>query len=349
MTQSPSGGFSRLRIPMSARARTAARWLATGLMAGFLLLAAAVLIVAARLPSLAQLDHPKGPGAATVQLAALPAYVPKAFIVTEDRWFYWHPGFNPWGIARSQVYNLRHHSDGVPLRGGSTITQQVARNLFLSRDQTFGRKAQELVLALALEVRYSKRDILALYLDQTDFGGGAIGLQAASQTYFGRPATRLTVSQAALLAGVLKGTDRYSPLTHPDRAQQRADLIVDNMARRGVITPAQQGEALASLARLGTTQLALATQPARTPAKARAVPVKLSAKAAAPSKLSWRRVRSAASAAKRRTLAKAREFLPGRQSLVRATWREWTTQWSGMATGTGRGAPGRSARARREI
>src|SRR5687767_5502957 len=104
-----------------------------------------------------------------VDLDRLPPYVPKAFLAIEDRWYYWHPGFNPWGIIRSQIYNITQKGGG-PLRGGSTITQQLARNLFLTPNQTYRRKAQELILAVWLEARFSKKQILELYLNRVYFG-----------------------------------------------------------------------------------------------------------------------------------------------------------------------------------
>ena len=121
-------------------------------------------------------------------LDKLPKYVPDAFVAIEDQHFYNHPGFNPWGIVRSQIYNMQH--PGGPLRGGSTITQQLARNLFLSADQNMRRKIQELILAMWLEIKFSKQEILALYLNRVYFGGGAYGIEAASQRYFNsRPAS----------------------------------------------------------------------------------------------------------------------------------------------------------------
>lgn len=356
MTQGQSGGLGPASLFQNPGLKTALRRLAVAGVVGVTLLAGLVLIAAFRLPSLSRLETAGGEsgnpaqvairgggGPDLVRLEALPPYVPRAFIVTEDRWFYWHPGFNPWGILRSQVHNMRHHDEDVPLRGGSTITQQVARNLFLSRDQTLGRKAQELILAMALEVRYSKREILTVYLNRTDFGGGAIGLEAASEHYFGRPASRLTVGQTALLAGVLKGTDRYSPVSNPDRAQRRAGEILDNMVRRHVITTAQRDDAFKSLALGGATPLspiagsALASRSAMRPlSRSRAAPAtwraKLSAKAAASCRCSWTRVsarmRSSAKAVERRVLARAADRLPGRPQ----SWRRWLTQWSSSMT-----------------
>jgi penicillin-binding protein 1A len=177
-----------------------------------------------------------------VDLDKLPPYVPKAFIAVEDRWFYWHFGFNPWGILRSQVYNFSHH--GGPLRGGSTITQQLARNLFLTTNQTYRRKAQELVLAVWLEARFSKKQILELYLNRVYFGAGAYGIEAASQRYFGKPASQLSLGEAALLAATMKGPSRYSPTASTQRASTRATLIINEMYKDHFISAAERDQAL---------------------------------------------------------------------------------------------------------
>ena len=187
-----------------------------------------------------------------VDLDRLPPYVPAAFVAIEDRWFYWHFGFNPWGIVRSQVYNLTHRGGG-PLRGGSTITQQLARNLFLTMDQTYRRKAQELVLAIWLETRFTKKEILALYLNRVYFGAGAYGIEAASQRYFGKPADQLTIGESALLAGMMKGPSRYSPVSSADRAARRATVVLNEMVRSGAITPAQRAEAIRTPVRVNPT------------------------------------------------------------------------------------------------
>ena len=187
-----------------------------------------------------------------VDLDRLPPYVPAAFVAIEDRWFYWHFGFNPWGIVRSQVYNLTHRGGG-PLRGGSTITQQLARNLFLTMDQTYRRKAQELVLAIWLETRFTKKEILALYLNRVYFGAGAYGIEAAAQRYFGKPADQLTIGESALLAGMMKGPSRYSPVSSADRAARRATVVLNEMVRSGAITPAQRAEAIRTPVRVNPT------------------------------------------------------------------------------------------------
>ncbi|MEO7026919.1 MAG: PBP1A family penicillin-binding protein [Caulobacteraceae bacterium] len=184
-------------------------------------------------------------------LASLPSYVPQAFIAIEDRQFYHHFGFNPWGMLTSGLYNLSH--PGGPLRGGSTITQQLARNLFLTPAQTLRRKAQELILAVWLEMHFSKTQILALYLNRVNFGGGAYGIEAASQRYFDRPASRLTLGEAALLAATMKGPSRYNPAANSVRAARRATVVLDAMVAQGFITPAQRDETFAHPVRVSAT------------------------------------------------------------------------------------------------
>jgi penicillin-binding protein 1A len=203
-----------------------------------------------RQPSISYLDRSGGlvavrgsQYAPPVDLDKLPPYVPKAFIAIEDRWFYWHFGFNPWGIARSQIYNWTHKGAG-PLRGGSTITQQLARALFLTPNQNYRRKAQELILAIWLEARFSKKQILELYLNREYFGAGAYGIEAASERYFNKPASQLTLGESALLAGLMKGPSRYSPVAATDRAARRATIVLDEMVSIHAITPAQRDAAL---------------------------------------------------------------------------------------------------------
>ncbi len=186
-----------------------------------------------------------------VDLDKLPAYVPKAFIAIEDRQFYYHFGFNPWGIIRSQIYNVQNK--GGPLRGGSTITQQLARNLFLTTNQNYRRKAQELILAIWLETKFTKKEILALYLNRVYFGGGAYGIEAASQRYFGKPASQLTLGESALLAGMMKGPSRYSPVSATDRAERRATIVLDEMVRTGAITPQERDQAFKTPVRVNPT------------------------------------------------------------------------------------------------
>jgi len=183
-------------------------------------------------------------------LAALPDYVPAAFIAIEDQRFYYHPGFDPVGMSRAMVANVRA---GRIVQGGSTLTQQLAKNLFLTPDQNMRRKVQELILAVWLELKFTKDEILSLYLNRVYFGGGAYGIEAASQRYFDKSATRLTVGEAALLAGLLKAPSRYSPVSEGERAAARATVVLNEMADAGVITPAQREAAVAEPVRVSRT------------------------------------------------------------------------------------------------
>ncbi|WP_291838881.1 PBP1A family penicillin-binding protein [Brevundimonas sp.] len=190
-------------------------------------------------------------------LDALPDYVPAAFIAIEDRRFYHHPGFDPIGMSRAIVSNMRA---GRVVQGGSTLTQQLAKNLFLSPDQNIKRKVQELMLAVWLEMKFSKKEILALYLNRVYFGAGAYGIEAASQRYFDKSARQLTVGEAALLAGLLKAPSRYSPVSESERAATRATVVLNEMVDAGVITPEQRAQAVTEPVRVSRT---LATQHAQ--------------------------------------------------------------------------------------
>ncbi|RZJ32598.1 MAG: PBP1A family penicillin-binding protein [Brevundimonas sp.] len=190
-------------------------------------------------------------------LDALPDYVPEAFIAIEDRRFYHHPGFDPIGMSRAMVSNMRA---GRVVQGGSTLTQQLAKNLFLSPDQNMKRKVQELMLAVWLELKFTKKEILALYLNRVYFGAGAYGIEAASQRYFDKSAKQLTVGEAALLAGLLKAPSRYSPVSESERAANRATVVLNEMVDAGVITPEQRAQAVTEPVRVSRT---LATQHAQ--------------------------------------------------------------------------------------
>jgi len=175
-----------------------------------------------------------------VDIAKLPPHVPAAFVAIEDRRFYEHNGFDPRGIARAVVAGL---SEGRATQGASTITQQLARNLFLTQERTLERKATELVYAVELERTYSKKQILGLYLSRVYFGSGAYGLEAASQRYFNKPAAKLSIKEAAMLAGVLKSPSGYNPVEQPERCLERANLVLAAMVETGAITPAQRDKA----------------------------------------------------------------------------------------------------------
>jgi penicillin-binding protein 1A len=175
-----------------------------------------------------------------VAVEQLPPYVPAAFIAIEDRRFYHHPGFDPIGMVRAVGRDIRA---GHAVEGASTITQQLARNLFLTPDKTWRRKVQEIMLAVWLEHKFTKNQILGLYLNRVYFGGGAYGIEAAAQRYFNKSARQLDVGEAALLAGMMKAPSRYSPVNDRLRAARRATIVLDQMQKAGVITAEQRAEA----------------------------------------------------------------------------------------------------------
>ncbi|HEY2661020.1 MAG TPA: penicillin-binding protein 1A [Caulobacteraceae bacterium] len=185
-----------------------------------------------------------------VDLDQLPPYVPAAFVAIEDKRFYHHFGFDPIGMARMVVVDVRAHR---AVQGASTITQQLARNLFLTPDRNIRRKAQELILAVWLETKFSKKQILALYLNRVYFGEGAYGIEAASQRYFNKPASKLTLGEAALLAGLMKGPSHYSPVSETERAARRANLVLAAMVDSGAITEQQREDAIKEPVRVSAT------------------------------------------------------------------------------------------------
>jgi penicillin-binding protein 1A len=178
-----------------------------------------------------------------VDLAKLPPYVPAAFVAIEDRRFYEHQGIDPMGIARAIVSDI---SKGRAAQGASTITQQLARNLFLSNERSVERKATEAVYAVELEQTYSKPQILGLYLSRVYFGSGAYGIEAAAHRYYNKPAARLTVREAASLAAIMKSPVAYDPADQPEASAARTRLVLDAMVETGAITPAQRTKALAT-------------------------------------------------------------------------------------------------------
>ncbi|WP_063833565.1 transglycosylase domain-containing protein [Skermanella stibiiresistens] len=170
----------------------------------------------------------------TVNAADLPPNLIHAVVATEDRRFFSHFGIDPIGLLRAAFVNFQA---GRVVQGGSTITQQLAKNLFLTPDRTMGRKVQEAILAIWLERTYSKNQILTAYLNRVYLGAGTYGVDAASQTYFNKPATQVNLREAAILAGLLKAPSRYSPTTSPERAAERADVVLSAMVDAGYITP----------------------------------------------------------------------------------------------------------------
>ena len=171
-----------------------------------------------------------------VPLAHIPQSLRDAVIATEDRRFYSHFGVDPIGIARAVYQNYRR---GRIVEGGSTITQQLTKVLFLTPDKSLERKIKEAVLALELERRYSKDRILEMYLNQVYFGNGAYGVEAAARTYFGKSVGELSVKEAALLAGLPRAPSSYSPFEHADAARRRRELVLRRMVEYGVLDDAE--------------------------------------------------------------------------------------------------------------
>jgi penicillin-binding protein 1A len=169
----------------------------------------------------------------SVRLADLPPYLPAAVLATEDRRFYDHFGVDLRGVARALYINIR---EGDTVQGGSTITQQVAKNLFLTPARSLHRKGQEMLLALWLERTFTKDQILELYLNRVYFGAGTYGVDAAAKKYFGRSARDVTIYQAAMLAGLLKAPSRFNPFNDKALAKSRAELVIRNMVAAGQLT-----------------------------------------------------------------------------------------------------------------
>jgi penicillin-binding protein 1A len=236
----------------------------------FIALAGVIAYYASQLPPIDQLSVPKRPpniailasdgsllanrgetGGRTVTLKELPPYLPKAFVAIEDRRFYDHFGIDPMGIARALFRNVSQR--GVA-QGGSTVTQQLAKNLFLTQERTASRKIQEAILALWLERKYSKNEILELYLNRVYFGAGAYGVEAAAQRYYGKSARNVSLSEAAVLAGLVQAPSRLAPNRNPEAAQNRAELVIAAMDELGFITPGMTKTALGAPAQAVRTQ-----------------------------------------------------------------------------------------------
>jgi penicillin-binding protein 1A len=222
---------------------------------GMIAVVGLVIWVGAHLPAIQSLEIPKRPptiqivgldgsvlatrgemAGSNVSLKDLPPYLPNAFIAIEDRRFYSHYGVDPLGILRAAITNVLHR--GVS-QGGSTLTQQLAKNLFLTQERTLQRKLQEVELALWLERKHSKAEILELYLNRVYFGSGAYGVEAASQRYFGKSAKNVTIAEAAMLAGLVKSPTRLAPNRNPEGAEKRAKIVLAAMADGKFITEAQ--------------------------------------------------------------------------------------------------------------
>jgi penicillin-binding protein 1A len=169
-----------------------------------------------------------------------PPVLRDALVSIEDKDFYRHSGINFWRIAGAAYRDIE---SGGKVQGASTLTMQLARNLFLSPDRRWQRKVQEAMLAIQIERRFTKPQIFTLYANQIFLGHGVYGFEAASEFYFSKPAEQLTLEEAALLAGLPKGPALYSPINHPDKAQKRRNLVINAMLEDGKITAAQAAEA----------------------------------------------------------------------------------------------------------
>lgn len=221
---------------------------------------------ASQLPPIDQLTVPKRPpniailaadgslitnrgetGGRVVSLKELPPYLPKAFVAIEDRRFYGHFGIDPFGLARAIIRNV---SGTGPNQGASTLTQQLAKNLFLKPERTLSRKIQEAILALWLEQKYSKDQLLELYLNRVYFGAGAYGVEAAARRYYNKPAKELTLAESAVLAGLVQAPSRLAPNRNPKGAQGRATIVLQYMRDLGFINQAQHEAALAKPAKV---------------------------------------------------------------------------------------------------
>ena len=233
---------------------------------GFVAVAGLFAYYASQLPPIDQLAVPKRPpniailaddgslianrgdtGGAAVRLSELPPYLPKAFVAIEDRRFYSHFGIDPIGVARALIRDVVGRGG---MEGGSTLTQQLAKNLFLTQERSLSRKIQEAILALWLERKYSKDQILELYLNRVYFGAGAFGVEAAAQKYFGKDARQVTLSEAAVLAGLMKSPTRLAPNRNLNAANERAAEVITAMAEQGHITEAMAKLALAAPAQV---------------------------------------------------------------------------------------------------
>src|ERR1700758_1728125 len=252
-------------LPVEIARKKLVRWVLFGLL---VLLAALVgaaagllLVYSPDLPQVEQLEHYRPSsvtelydgrghiiGSFALQRRVVASYddYPKvlrdALISIEDKDFYRHWGINVWRILGAAYRDIQ---SGGKVQGASTLTMQLARNLFLSPDRSFQRKIQEAVLAIQIERKFTKSQIFTLYANQIFLGHGAYGFESASEYYFSKPAKRLNLDEAALLAGLPKAPQYYSPVLHPDHALKRRNLVINAMLEDGKITTQQAADARA--------------------------------------------------------------------------------------------------------
>jgi penicillin-binding protein 1A len=263
------------RSPSAASGRSTfgnvIRWLIYAAVAGLVILGIAVAVAYSQLPSYSSLEKRTNLGqmirvrAANGQVLVslgpsfgrwlpydqIPPEMRAAMIAVEDKRFRSHIGVDPIGIARSLKVRVE---SGHWRQGGSTITQQLARNIFLTNTRTFGRKLKEMVLALALERKFSKDQILELYLNRVYFGGGAYGIDAASRTFFGHGADHLSLGEAAIIAGLVKAPSNYSPTADAEAARNRSSVVLKTMAENGFISEATAASANPAQIRIEKTK-----------------------------------------------------------------------------------------------
>lgn len=233
--------------------------------AGFIMGGLALVYFASQLPDIRALDTIKKQQGITIEAAdgrvianygdvygsyltydQLPKSLVLAVIATEDRRFFEHHGVDFFGIARAMVTNLMR---GHVVQGGSTVTQQVAKNVFLTPERSIQRKLQEVLLAFWLEARFSKKEIMAIYLNRVYLGGGSFGVDAASRRYFNKSAREINLYESALLAGLLKAPSRYSPAANTERAQARVHQVLLNMVDAGYLKRKEVAPTIANYAR----------------------------------------------------------------------------------------------------
>lgn len=192
-------------------------------------------------------------GGETVRFEQLPPYLPQAVMAIEDRRFYHHVGVDVFGLARAMVANFQA---GRVVQGGSSITQQLAKNLYLGPERNWRRKLKEVPIALWLEYNFSKEEIMEMYLNRVYLGSGATGVDAAARTYFQKSSRYLTIAESAVLAGLLKAPSRLAPNRNPEAAQARAKLVLNAMEEEGYITQTELEYAIANPASAGSRHLA---------------------------------------------------------------------------------------------
>jgi penicillin-binding protein 1A len=225
---------------------------------GAIALAVAVGVASSRMPSFEELKN--SPAGQTIRVRAndgtvyftlgpnygrwlplheTPQVMQDAMVAVEDRRFRIHPGVDPVGMARAAIFAVQNRGTGRRMQGASTITQQLARNIFLSNSYTLTRKAREMILSMAMEWKFSKDEILELYLNKVYFGGGSYGVDAASRLFFGHSATEMSLGEAAVVAGLVKAPSHYSPTADANAALERSRVVLSVMVDAGVITQSQ--------------------------------------------------------------------------------------------------------------